>query len=109
MPKNPRVARFYAADLHVHTPASHDYEDKGTTPSEFVKAAIAKGLDVIAITDHNSAEWVDKVRDAARKTSLSVLPGVEISTPLCHVLAIFDVATPKQVIDDFLVKVNIKT
>jgi predicted metal-dependent phosphoesterase TrpH len=112
MDKTPMIqrgARFYAADLHLHTPASHDYGDKKATAKDFVDTAIAAGLDVIAVTDHNSAEWVDLVREAAKKTSLAVLPGVEVSTPHCHILAIFDVKTPKTQIDDFLTRVGIST
>src|SRR5262245_33138060 len=102
-------ARFYAADLHLHTPASHDYRDKGASARDIVDSAIQADLELIAVTDHNSAEWVDRVRAAARQTPLSVLPGVEVSTPHCHILAIFDTDTPKTHIDDFLVRIGIAT
>jgi PHP family Zn ribbon phosphoesterase len=102
-------ARFVASDLHVHTPASHDYADKSASAKDIVDAAIASKLHVIAVTDHNSADWVDVVRQAAKKTGLAVLPGVEVSTPHCHILALFDVATPKARIDDFLTRVGITT
>src|SRR6476660_1661078 len=100
-------ARFYAADPHLHTPASHDYRDKSAIARDVVGAALQAGLDVVAVTDHNSAEWVDQVRAAARKTPLSVLPGVEVSTPHCHILAIFDTDTSNTHIDDFLVRIGI--
>src|SRR5262245_38988504 len=109
MPTKRPGARFYAADLHLHTPASHDYTNKTATPKAFVDAATAKGLDIIAVTDHNSAEWVELVRDAAKKTSLTVFPGVEVSTPHCHILAIFDRNVTKVHINDFLTKIGIKT
>jgi hypothetical protein len=85
-------ARFRKADLHVHTPASADFapDEKNSGPEQIVKAALDADLDVIAITDHNTAEWCDKVREAAAETSLVVLPGVEISTPQGHLIAIFD-------------------
>lgn len=108
-PRSYPGSRFYAADLHTHTPASHDYNDKTIAPKDWVNAALAAGLDVVAVTDHNSAEWVDSVRDAAKGTNLIVFPGVEVSTPHCHVLAIFDPTTKKHVLDDFLTTVGITT
>lgn len=54
-------ARFWAVDLHTHTPASRDVRQStfgGTTPEEFVAAAIASGLDAVAVTDHNTAGGV---------------------------------------------------
>jgi predicted metal-dependent phosphoesterase TrpH/energy-coupling factor transporter ATP-binding protein EcfA2 len=108
-PSRPPGSRFYAADLHTHTPASHDYSDKSISAKAWVDAAVAARIDVIAVTDHNSAEWVDKIRDTAKGTGLIVFPGVEVSTPHCHILAIFDRHTPKHVIDDFLTTVGITT
>lgn len=61
-----------------------------TSMDEIVGAAIASGLDAIAITDHNSAEGVDRVRELGREKGLSVFPGVEISAKGGHALAIFD-------------------
>ncbi|MDA2937085.1 PHP domain-containing protein [Acidobacteria bacterium AH-259-A15] len=100
-------AKFYKADLHTHTPASKDFQDKTITPEEYVEAALAKGLNILAVTDHNSAEWVDAVRGAAKGTNLHVFPGVEVTTPICHILAIFDPAFPKQKLDDFLSAVGV--
>jgi predicted metal-dependent phosphoesterase TrpH len=74
-------ARYFKADLHLHSPASKDFQDKNASPEDFVQAALAKGLEIVAVTDHNSAEWVDRVRVAAKKTPLIVFPGVEVSTP----------------------------
>jgi predicted metal-dependent phosphoesterase TrpH len=76
-------ARFLAADLHTHTPASRDVQEKiygAKTPAEVVSAALTAGLDAIAVTNHNTSAWCDKVAEAAAGTSLIVLPGVEIST-----------------------------
>lgn len=100
-------AKFFRVDLHLHTPASLDYEDKRTSSADYVKAALDAGLDIIAVTDHNSAEWVDVVRSAARNTALVVFPGVEITTPICHFLVIFDAECSKAKIDEFLSIVGI--
>ncbi len=81
---------FRNADLHVHTPASECFPNKDITPEIIVARAIGSGMDAIAITDHNSAAWVDKVVVAAANTTLIVFPGVEITVqPGVHVLAIF--------------------
>lgn len=88
-------------DLHVHTPQSSCYADYvrpeakiKTSLEEIVSAAIACGLDAIAITDHNSAEGIEGIRDIGIKNGLCVFPGVEISAKGGHVLAIFDQDTP---------------
>ena len=52
------AARFWAVDLHVHTPGSSDAKDEHYgTPGDIVEAALAAGLDAIAITDHNTVSW----------------------------------------------------
>lgn len=61
-------------DLHTHSTAS----DGTDTPAELVAVAAAAGLDVIAITDHDStAGWREAF--AARPPELTVVPGVEFS------------------------------
>lgn len=102
-------AVWLKADLHVHTPASADIGDrwKDASPEDVVRIAIEKGLDAIAVTDHNTAAWCGLVIEAASNTALTVFPGVEISTSQGHVLAIFDVNTTANVIEDMLIKLGI--
>ncbi|HQK54252.1 MAG TPA: PHP domain-containing protein [Sedimentibacter sp.] len=69
---------FQKFDLHVHTPGSHDFVDKSVTPKQIVEKTIEKGLKGIAITDHNTGDWIDKVKKEANNTNLVVFPGVEI-------------------------------
>lgn len=99
-------ARFFKTDLHIHTPASLDWNEHNTPEHsaekiqshDIVEAAINAGLDIIAITDHNSVEWCQKVIDAAKGTKLIVLPGFELTArPGIHVLAIF---SPEKEISD---------
>jgi 3',5'-nucleoside bisphosphate phosphatase len=60
-------------------------------PPLIVARAIEVGLDIIAITDHNSAENVEAVIEAARGTALKVLPGMECETVEgVHMVCIFD-------------------
>lgn len=61
-------------DLHAHSTAS----DGTDTPAELIAAAAATGLDVVAITDHDTtAGWSEAF--AARPSGLVVVPGVEFS------------------------------
>ncbi len=98
---------FRKVDLHVHTPKSMCYSDKSVIPEQIVDAALANGLEVIAITDHNTVEAVEDIRQIAKKKSLLVFPGVELSTKEGHVIAIFELNTPVEKLDDFLDYVGI--
>ena len=61
-------------DLHTHSTAS----DGTDSPAELVRAAAAAGLDVVAITDHDTTGgWAAAL--AARPDGLTVVPGVEFS------------------------------
>ena len=63
-------------DLHTHSLAS----DGTDPPGELVRAAAAAGLDVLALTDHDTADgWPEAVR-AARELGIALVPGMEIST-----------------------------
>ena len=78
------------ADLHVHTCLSPCADDT-MTPRAVVEAALGRGLSLIAICDHNSAENVEAAVLAAESLPLSVLPGMEITTAEeVHVLGIFE-------------------
>jgi predicted metal-dependent phosphoesterase TrpH len=63
-------------DLHLHSTAS----DGILTPTDLVRVALDKGLEVIALTDHDTTDGVEEAIEAARGTSLTVIPGVEVST-----------------------------
>ena len=83
---------YKKVDLHLHTPASKCFLDRNVTPKKYIKQCITLGLDVISITDHNTAEWVDLILKEAEGTKLVVFPGVEITASSgVHILAIFDV------------------
>ncbi len=103
--------RFRKLDLHVHTPASYDFDDKNVTAAQIVDRAIAAGLDAIAITDHNSGKWIDQVQEAASKKSLVVFPGVEISCHAgksgIHLIALFDVDKDSNHVENLLSKLGI--
>jgi predicted metal-dependent phosphoesterase TrpH len=69
------------ADLHLHTTAS----DGRLAPKELVSLAVKVGLDVIAITDHDTIGGIAPALAAAKAfPSLTVIPGVEINTDVPH-------------------------
>ena len=83
----PRGAKFHRADMHIHSfGASHDVIDATMTPEAIVETAVAQGLGVIAITDHNEISSVPAAQEAAEGKELFVVPGVELSTPQGHLL-----------------------
>lgn len=63
-------------DLHVHSTAS----DGMLTPSEVVGLAAERGLDTIALTDHDTLSGVAEAQRAAAGSGLEVIAGVEISS-----------------------------
>ena len=74
-------------DLHVHTCYS---DDATTTLREVVVYAKKRGLDGVAITDHDTVEGARKL---VQKSNLLIIPGVEITTQRGHILAL-NVTTP---------------
>jgi predicted metal-dependent phosphoesterase TrpH len=68
-------ARFYRADLHIHSyPASHDVKDQGMIPDAIVAQALKEGLGLISITDHNDISNVPNALKAAENSTLCVMP-----------------------------------
>lgn len=72
--------KSYVMDLRIHSPASLGYlaVDGIDTAPALVRLAKVKGLDVIAVTDFYSAAFVDRIKEAARDTSLTIIPGVDL-------------------------------
>ncbi|MFO1305734.1 MAG: PHP domain-containing protein [Burkholderiales bacterium] len=62
-------------DLHAHSTVS----DGTLTPAQLVARAAARGLDVLALTDHDDIGGVAEAQRAAEGTCTRVVPGVEIS------------------------------
>ncbi|HET7275905.1 MAG TPA: PHP domain-containing protein [Longimicrobiaceae bacterium] len=63
-------------DLHLHSHVS----DGQLSPTRLMEAARAGGLDMVALTDHDTAAGVSEARDAAEALGLEFVPGIEIST-----------------------------
>lgn len=78
-----------AYDFHIHTALSPCGDDD-MTPNNIVNMAVLKGLDAIAITDHNTCRNAEACMQCAEGTDLLVLPGMEIETAEeCHIVCIF--------------------
>lgn len=71
-------------DLHIHSQYS---EDGAGSPKEIIKSLKKKGLNGMAITDHNTVKGGLKGLDVAPKDFV-VIPGVEISTHDGHIIAL---------------------
>ncbi len=86
--------RAFRGDLHVHTALS-PCADEEMTPPAIVERAVALGIDLLAITDHNTAENVSAVVMAARQAPLTIIPGMELQTrEEVHIVCLFpDVET----------------
>lgn len=107
---NYKGSKWYKCDLHLHTTSSKCFEDQTVTPKQWVERAINQGLNCVAVTDHNTGASIDEIKEAAKGTSLTVFPGVEITCDASkvHLLIIFDTTKTTADIRDFLVRANIK-
>lgn len=80
----------FRADLHIHSCLSPCAELE-MSPKAVVEMSLVRGLDLIALCDHNSAENVGAAIRAGKERGLAVLPGMEINTlEEAHILTIFD-------------------
>ena len=114
-------ARWWKFDFHAHTPASDDFmqgcsqQDKDkVTPEYWLKQFMEKGIHGVAVTDHNSGGWIDKLQQKLQELDsaevkpdwyrpLYLFPGVEISANGgVHILAIFGLDKNKSDIDQLL-------
>lgn len=76
-------------DLHIHSALS-PCGDEDMTPNNIVNMAALKGLNVIAVTDHNSCGNCAAVAEAAKKAGILAVPGMELCTAEeIHLLCLF--------------------
>lgn len=79
----------YNIDLHIHSVLS-PCASLVMTPANILKKANEIGLDIIAITDHNSAKNVEITIKLAEKYGINVIPGMEVeSSEEIHLLCFF--------------------
>lgn len=76
-------------DLHIHSALS-PCSDNDMSPNNIINMALIKGLDIISITDHNSAKNVEVAFNLAKKKGLLLIPGIEVeSKEGIHLLCYF--------------------
>ena len=109
-------ASWWKFDFHTHTPASADYgagsQEEEDTPSEWLHRFMGAEIDCVAVTDHNSGAWIDRLKEALAAMEaepvegfrpLCLFPGVELSVNGgFHLLAIFGPETTSDAIDSLL-------
>lgn len=96
-------------DLHFHTQSSYDYKDKGVTDQEIIDTLVAKGVAVIAITDHHAIDTI-RIRNLQKlgEGRITVLPGIEFRAELggsnsIHFIGIFSETSD---IEDIWIKIQ---
>jgi 3',5'-nucleoside bisphosphate phosphatase len=69
------------ADLHTHS----TYSDGRLTPTELIERAVGRGLEALALTDHDCVDGIAEAQEAAQRyPQLLFIPGVELSTDVPH-------------------------
>ena len=120
-------------DLHLHTPASVDYQQSGVTYLEILQRAEARGLDIIAFADHNTIAGYRQMMEDVEKLEflessgrlladeqvqlneyrrlfkkILVLAGFEFTATFgFHILGIFPEDKPLREIEHILLNLNI--
>ena len=81
------------ADLHMHT----NLGDGWISPARLIEAARARGLTLIAVTDHDHVEGARRVEDLLHRQGgpLQMITGVEVSTRHGHLIGLFVKRAPR--------------
>lgn len=76
-------------DLHIHSCLS-PCADEDMTPNNIVNMAMIKGLDLIAVADHNASHNIPAIQTVAKKRDILVIPAMELQTSEeVHLLCLF--------------------
>jgi len=131
--KRRTTTQWCNVDLHLHTPASSDFQQPEVTYLDILHRAEARGLDIIAFTDHNTVAGYRKVREEIQQIELLeklkrilpeeqaklseyrrlmedilVLPAFEFTATFgFHILAIFPLEKPVREIEHILLDLKI--
>lgn len=89
-------------DLHIHSCLSPCGDDD-MTPANIAGMAAVKGLDVIALTDHNSCRNCGAAIAAGKEYGITVIPGMELTTQEeVHVVCLFPELTEALEFDSYV-------
>lgn len=132
-PKKNPSRQWRRMDLHLHTPASSDYQETNITYLDILRQAEIRGIDIIGITDHNTVAgfaalkkeveqllWLEEMGrietqeqrrlDEYRRLleKILVLPGFEFTATFgFHILGIFPPETPVSYLEHLLLTLHI--
>ena len=127
--------KWLSMDLHLHTPASSDYQEPDISYLNILQQAEKKGVDIIAYTDHNTVAGYRKMREEIEHLELLhslnrilpeeaatlkeykrlldkilVMPGFEFTATFgFHILGIFPPEKSVREIEHILLKLNIES
>jgi hypothetical protein len=125
--------QWYKMDLHLHTSASADWQEPGAGYLDLLHTSEMRGLDIVAITDHNTVagcaamqaeieqldllERLGRIQPDERRrlveyrrigNRILVLPGFEFTATLgFHILAIFPPETGIRTLEHLLMELNV--
>ncbi len=125
--------QWFLMDLHIHTPASADYQETGVTYLDILRKAEARSLNIIAFTDHNTVGGYKAMMDEIEKLKylvglgratpdeqrelaeyqrllgkILVLPGFEFTATFgFHILGIFSPETSVRELEHILLSLNV--
>ena len=120
-------------DLHLHTPASGDFQQPEATYLDILRRAEARGLDIISFTDHNSVAGYRRMQEEVQQLEtlerlkrifpdeqnrlaeyrrlldkILVLPGFEFTATFgFHVIGVFPPEKPARELEHLLLSLNI--
>jgi hypothetical protein len=120
-------------DLHIHTPASADFQQPEAQPIDLLYRAEARGLDIIAITDHNTIAGYRRMQEEIQQLQflehskrllpeeqarlgeyrrlmdrILVLPGIEFTATFgFHIIGVFPPEKPVREIEHLLLDLHV--
>ncbi len=129
----PGANQWRAIDLHLHTPASGDYQEPDASFLDILHRCEARNLDIVAITDHNTVAGYRKMHEEIQQLELLdqlgrinaeerarlaeyrrllakvlVLPGFEFTATFgFHILGIFPPQKSVREIEHLLLTLNV--
>ncbi len=125
--------QWLSMDLHLHTPASSDYQEPGISYLDILRRAETRGLDIIGFADHNTVagyrkmldeieqlqllrslkrilpEEEQRLKDYERlRSKILVLPGFEFTATFgFHIMGLFAPQKPIREIEHILLDLNV--
>lgn len=127
------ATKWYAMDLHLHTPASSDYQEPGVSYLDILRRAETRGLDIIGFADHNTVNGYRKMLEEIEqlkmlqtlkrilpeeqqklaeferlRAKILVLPGFEFTATFgFHIMGMFAPDKPLREIEHILLDLNV--